>query len=142
MARHGGRIARRRARGDRRVEAGGLVTLGTCLAAAAAASGVLGAWDVLATAEAARLVARLELAIAPLGRARREGLAPSAIERRRLGWLAAGSLLAAGWLVGGLLVGLGAALTGPALVLGAVRARRAPPPPPPPRGAAGPRRRR
>lgn len=95
------------------------------LAAAAGASGVLGAWDVLATAEAARLTERLERAVAPLGRARREGLAPSGVERRRLGSLAAGSLFAAGWLVGGPLLAVVAALTGPAVAVGIVRARRA-----------------
>ena len=86
---------------------------------------MLGAWEVLATAEAARVTARLERAVAPLGRARREGLAPSGVERRRLGALAAGSLFAAGWLLGGPLLGAAAALAGPAAVLGIVRARRA-----------------
>ena len=95
------------------------------LAAAAGACGVLGGWEVLATAEAVRIAERLEAAVAPLGRARREGLAPSGVERRRLGWLAAGSLLAAGWLLGGPLLGLIAALTGPAAVVAVVRARRA-----------------
>ena len=89
---------------------------GRCSRAAAGACGVLGAWEVLATAEAARVAERLERAVAPLGRARREGLAPSGVERRRLGWLAAGSLFAAGWLLGGPLLGLVAALTGPAAV--------------------------
>jgi tight adherence protein B len=101
------------------------MTAAAMLAATAAGAGVLGAWDVLATAEAARIGAQLERAIAPLGRARREGLAPSAGERRRLAWLAAGSLFAAGWLLGGPLLAMIAALTGPAAVLAAVRARRA-----------------
>jgi tight adherence protein B len=101
------------------------MTAAVLLAATAGASGVLGAWDVLATAEAALLAERLERAIAPLGRARREGLAPSAVERRRLASLAAGSLLAAGWLLGGPLLGLAAALTGPGVVLAVVHARRA-----------------
>ena len=94
------------------------------LAAAAGATGVLGAWDVLATAEAARLGIRLERAVAPLGRARREGRVPSGAERRRLGLLAAGSLFAAGWLLGGPLLGAATALAGPAAVLAVVRARR------------------
>ena len=60
------------------------------LAAAAAAAGVLGAWECLATAEGARLADRFALALAPLARARREGRAPSGEERRRLALLAAG----------------------------------------------------
>jgi len=95
------------------------------LAASAGAAGVLGTWDVLATAEAARLAERLERAIAPLARARREGAAPSVAERRRLGALAAGSLFAAGWLLGGPLLGAAAALAGPAAAVAALRARRA-----------------
>ena len=94
------------------------------LAAAAGATGVLGAWDVLATAEAARLGDRLGRAVAPLGRARHEGRAPSGVERRRLGLLAAGSLFAAGWLIAGPLPGAATALAGPTVVLAAVRARR------------------
>jgi len=94
------------------------------LAAAAGATGVLGAWDVLATAEAARLGDRLGRAVAPLGRARREGRAPSGVERRRLGLLAAGSLFAAGWMIGGPLLGAASALAGPAAVVAVVRARR------------------
>ena len=94
------------------------------LAATAGAAGVFGAWDVLATAEAAQLGERLGRAVAPLGRARREGRAPSGVERRRLGLLAAGSLFAAGWLLGGVLLGAAAALAGPAAVLAVVRARR------------------
>src|SRR4051794_36738123 len=65
------------------------------LAAAAGACGVLGGWEVLATAEAVRVAERLEAAVAPLGRARREGLAPRGGGRRRLGWLAAGPPFAA-----------------------------------------------
>lgn len=100
------------------------MTAAAGLAAAAGGCGVLGAWEVLATAEAAAISARLERAVAPLGRARREGLAPSGVERRRLGWLAAGSLFAAGWLLGGPVLGLVAALAGPAALVGVVRARR------------------
>ena len=101
------------------------MTSAALLAAAAGATGVLGAWEVLATAEAVRLAARLESAVAPLARARTEGLAPSGIERRRLAALAAGSLFAAGWLLGGPLLGAAAALAAPTLVVGIVRARRA-----------------
>src|SRR3954452_15895344 len=101
------------------------MTAAALLAGGAGACGVLGGWELLATAEAARVVERLERALAPLGRARQEGLAPSGVERRRLGWLAAGSLFAAGWLVGGPLLGLVAALAGPAAIVAVVRARRA-----------------
>src|SRR5215208_2617797 len=91
------------------------------LAAAAAAAGVLGAWECLATAEGTRVAARLAAALGPLARAREEGRAPSAHERRRLILLAAGSLFAGGWLLGGPLVGAAAALAGPGAVLGVVR---------------------
>jgi tight adherence protein B len=94
------------------------------LAAAAAGAGVLGAWDCLATAEGARVADRLVLALAPLVRARHEGRAPSGAERRRLGLLAAGALLAGGWILGGPFLGALMALAGPAAVLVVVRARR------------------
>src|SRR4051794_41720960 len=110
------------------------MTAAALLAAAAGACGVLGGWEVLATAEAARVVERLERAVAPLGRARQEGLAPSGVERRRLGWLAAGSLFAAGWLVGGAPLRARAGLARPA----ADRARGGAGPGPPP-GEAPPR---
>jgi tight adherence protein B len=94
------------------------------LAAAAAAAGVLGAWECLATAEGTRIAARLASALGPLARARDEGRAPSTHERRRLGLLSAGALFAAGWLLGGPLLGLAAALGGPGAVVGVIRARR------------------
>jgi tight adherence protein B len=101
------------------------VSSASLLAASAGVAGVLGAWEVLATAEAARIAERLERAIAPLARARREGATPSVAERRRLGTLAAGSLFAAGWLLGGPLLGTAAALAGPAAAVAALRTRRA-----------------
>jgi len=108
-----------------RAAAGGwLVSTAALLAAGAGCAGVLGAWECLATAEGARVVDRLALALAPLARARSEGRAPSGRERRRLALLAAGSLFAAGWLLGGPALGAVAALAAPATVLGAVRARR------------------
>src|SRR4051812_40649287 len=94
------------------------------LAAAAAAAGVLGAWECLATAEGAQLADRFALALAPVARARREGRARSGEERRRLALLAAGSLLAGGWLLAGPRLGAAAALAGPATVIALVRARR------------------
>src|SRR3954451_24363429 len=102
-----------RARGhrsdERRHRRGGGMSAVALLAAAAGACGVLGGWEGLSTAEAVRVAERLEATVAPLGRARREGLAPSGVERRRLAWLAAGSLFAAGWLLDGPLLGLAAA---------------------------------
>src|SRR4051794_26853001 len=100
------------------------MTLAALLAAAAAAAGVLGGWEGRAPAGGPRIGGRLAAALGPLARARDEGRAPSAAERRRLVLLAAGSLLAAGWLVGGLLIGAAAALAGPAALLGVLRARR------------------
>ena len=100
------------------------MTAAALLALAAGICSVLGAWDGLAAVEHARLPARLVRAAEPLVRAGREGHAPTAVERRRLGLLAAASLLAGGWLLGGLAAGVLAALTGPALVLALVRARR------------------
>jgi tight adherence protein B len=88
-------------------------------------AGVLGAWDCLATAEGMRVAERISRLVEPLTRARREGRAPTDTERRRLGLLAAGCLLAAGWLVGGPIAGAAAALAGPALSIALVRARRA-----------------
>jgi tight adherence protein B len=100
------------------------VSAAALLALAAGVAAVLGAWEALVAVEGARLPARLARAAAPLARAGREGHAPTAAERRRLALLAAATLLAGGWLLAGLPAGLLAALTGPAVVLGLVRARR------------------
>jgi tight adherence protein B len=60
----------------------------------------------------------------PLGRAGREGRAPTAPERRRLWTVAAGVLLVAGWLLGGPVLGVLAAFAAPAAVVAVVRTRR------------------
>jgi tight adherence protein B len=94
------------------------------LAAGAAGAGVVGAWEALAAVERTRVAAAAARVLEPLGRAGREGRTPTAPERRRLGAVAAGALLAAGWLVGGPVLGLLAAFAAPAAVVAVVRARR------------------
>jgi tight adherence protein B len=93
-------------------------------AGAAAAIGVVGTWEALAAVERTRIAAALARVLEPLELAGREGRAPTAPERRRLGAVAAAVLLAAGWLVGGPGLGLLAALAGPAAVVAVTRARR------------------
>lgn len=101
------------------------MTAGVVLAAAAAVAGVLGTWELLAAVEGTRVSALLARALEPLARAGREGREPTRPERRRLGLLAAGCLLAAGWLLGGPALGLLAALAGPVALLVLVRVRAA-----------------
>jgi tight adherence protein B len=93
------------------------------LAAAAAVSAVLGAWEAVAAVERTRVAAGVGRLLAPVVRAGREGVAPSVPERRRLALVAAAVLAAAGWLMGGPVAAALAAVAGPALALGAVRAR-------------------
>ena len=100
------------------------MTRTVALTFAAGVAAVIGLWEALAAVERSRLAAALERAIEPLRRAGREGRAPTASERRRLALLATGALAAAGWLLGGLAIGVLAAFLGPALVVGAIRARR------------------
>jgi tight adherence protein B len=100
------------------------VTAEVGLAAAAAVSGVLGAWDGLAAVERTRVAAALGRIVAPVVRAGREGVAPTRPERRRLAVLAAAGLAAAGWMVAGAVAAVLAAVAGPVLAAGAVRARR------------------
>ncbi len=85
---------------------------------------MLGVWDALAAVERSRVVAAATRAFAPLLRAGREGVAPTAPERRRLAVLAAVALAAAGWLVAGPAAAVLAATAGPALAMAAVRGRR------------------
>jgi tight adherence protein B len=94
------------------------------LAAGAAGAGVAGAWEALAAVERTRVAAAAARVLEPLARAAREGREPTVPERRRLWAVAAVVLLAAGWLVGGPALGVIAALTGPAVVVAVVRARR------------------
>src|SRR3954453_7734969 len=108
------------------------------LAFGAAATGVAGAWEALAAVERTSVAASAARLLEPLRRAGSEGRTPTAPERRRLrpragGVVAAagggppggaGWLWSAGWLAGGAGLGMIAALAGPALVVGAVRARR------------------
>jgi tight adherence protein B len=94
------------------------------LAAAAAVCGVLGAWEGLAAVERTRVAAALGRVVAPVVRAGREGVEPTAPERRRLAVIAAAGLAVAGWLLGGAVAAALAAVAGPALAMGAVRARR------------------
>jgi tight adherence protein B len=90
------------------------------LAFGAAVAGVVGAWELLAAVERSWF-ARL---VAPVVRAGREGVSPTAAERRRLAVLAAAVLAAAGWLVGGVVAALLAGVAGPAIAAAVVRARR------------------
>ena len=94
------------------------------LAAAAAVSAVLGAWEALAAVERTRVAAGMGRIVAPVVRAGREGVAPSAPERRRLAVVAALALAAAGWCIGGPVAAALAAVAGPAPAMAAVRARR------------------
>lgn len=94
------------------------------LAAAAAAAGVLGAWEGLVALERADPLRRASEWWEPLRRARLEGRDPTGSERRRLAVLAGGVLLAGGWLVAGPVGGALAALAGPAAAVGLLRARR------------------
>ncbi|HMJ03038.1 MAG TPA: type II secretion system F family protein [Conexibacter sp.] len=100
---------------------------GALLAALAAALGVLALWDLLAAAEAlarGRRLGALADVLAPLVRARRAGVEPSAPERRRLALTATLALLAAGWFVAGALAGAVMAVAGPWALGVLVRRRR------------------
>jgi len=100
------------------------VTRTVLLSFGASVAGVFGAWETLAAVERTRVAGAFERAIEPLCRAGHEGRAPTRAERRRLALLATGALAAAGWLLGGVSFALAAAVLGPALVIGALRARR------------------
>lgn len=99
------------------------MTRAEALAFGAGGTGVLAAWEALAAVEATSVADGLRRVLAPLARAGTEGRSPSAVERRRLGMVAAGCLLAGGWLVAEPLVGAVAALAGPSVALWLVRAR-------------------
>jgi tight adherence protein B len=101
------------------------VSTGVALAAAAAVAGVLGTWELLAAVEGTRVAAWIGRAFETLAHAGRDGREPTRPERRRLGLLAAGCLLAAGWLLGGLALGMLAAVAGPVALLVLLRVRAA-----------------
>jgi tight adherence protein B len=94
------------------------------LAALAAMLGVLALWDVLAAVEGLARGGAVGGLLAPLVRARRAGVEPSAVERRRLGLVAALVLLAAGWLLAGPLAGAALTAGGPWALRALVRRRR------------------
>ena len=94
------------------------------LAFAAAATAVLGAWELLAVAERTRVAAAVARVVEPIARAGREGREPSRPERLRLALLSAATLAAGGWLLGGPAVAVLAGVSGPGLAVAAVRARR------------------
>ena len=100
------------------------MTAAVVLSFAAAAVGVLGAWEALAAVERLRVAAVLGRAVEPLARAAREGRAPTGPERRRLALVSTGALVVAGWLVGGWAAGALAAVGGPLAVAALVRSRR------------------
>jgi tight adherence protein B len=100
------------------------VTLAVVLAGLAGALGVAGAWEALAAVEQAAPARVIGRWLEPLGALRREGLAPTVPERRRLALVGAGALLAGGWLVAGPLAGAACAAGGPLGLGRLVRARR------------------
>jgi tight adherence protein B len=85
---------------------------------------VLALWDVLAAAEGLARGGAVGGLLAPLVRARRAGVEPNAVERRRLALVAALVLLAAGWLLAGPLAGAALAAGGPSVLRTLVRRRR------------------
>lgn len=95
------------------------------LAAAAAACGVLAAWDALAAVEGSRLLGVAGRALAPLRDLNRPPARPAtAPERRRLAALLAICLLGGGWVLAGPVAGLVLATAGPWIAVGVARSRR------------------
>jgi tight adherence protein B len=86
----------------------------------AAASAVVGVWELLAAVERTRIVAAIEAVL----RVGRDGASPTTAEKRRLAVLAGAALAAAGWLVGGVPLSILAAIAGPAAAAMLLRARR------------------
>ena len=66
----------------------------------------------------------LRSALEPLGRAGREGYAPSTVERRRLAVLGAGVAVLGGWLLAGLALALPLSVAGPMIAGWAISSRR------------------
>jgi tight adherence protein B len=100
------------------------VTAAALLAGLSGALAVVGAWDALAAVEQAAVARAFGRWAAPLREARWEGRSPTVVERRRLGFVGAGALLAGGWMVAGPLAGVVCAAAGPLGVGRLVRARR------------------
>lgn len=94
------------------------------LAALAAALGVLVLWELAGAVETLAAGRALGDVLAPLVRAWRAGVEPSAPERRRLASVAVLVLLAGGWLLAGPLAGLALATGGPWALGALVRRRR------------------
>lgn len=99
--------------------------IAAALAAAAGIAAVLAAHDALAAMQASGAASTAGERLAPLLRLGRDGRAPSAPERRRLGLLATATLLAGGTLISGPLLGLALAAAGPSATAALLRARRA-----------------
>ncbi len=98
---------------------------GPLLPLAGAAAGGLSALAAREAVLATPAVARwLRLALEPLGRAGKEGYAPSTLERRRLAAVGAGAALVGGWLLAGAAAAVPLAVAGPALAGWAVSSRR------------------
>jgi len=100
------------------------MTTAPLLAGLAGVLAVAGAWEALAAVEQAAVARAIGRWAAPLRAARSEGRSPTAVERRRLGLVGAGALLAGGWLVAGPAVGAICAAAGPFAIRRLVRARR------------------
>jgi len=97
------------------------------LAAAAAAGGVLAAWDALAAVEGSRLLGAASRALAPLRGLNLAGASAHPAtppDRRRLAALLAICLLGAGWVLAGPVAGLVLAASGPWVAAGVARSRR------------------
>jgi tight adherence protein B len=97
------------------------------LAAAAAACGVLAAWDALAAVEGSRLLGAAGRALAPLRAVNLARPAPRPAtppERRRLAALLAICLLGGGWVLAGPAAGIVLATAGPWVAAGVARSRR------------------
>jgi Flp pilus assembly protein TadB len=92
------------------------------LAAAAGALLALAVREAVRASPAA--VGWARAAFEPLRRAGSEGYAPSIVERRRLGLLAAGAAVLGGWLLAGPLLALPLSVAGPALAGWAISSRR------------------
>ncbi len=94
------------------------------LAGAAAALGVLAVFEALTVLEGRRALAVIERLLRPARRAVRDGAAPTAAERRRLGATAGIALGAGGWILAGPIAGVLCAALGPAAAVAALALRR------------------